>query len=461
MSKKIFVLLLMAGAVICAKAQQVTMMVASDTHVMDKSLFDIPYGEAFIKAMQQDLKVAESSQQLFEQFATIAMRERPQLLLIPGDLTKDGERASHEYMARKLKEIEAGGTKVYVIPGNHDMENPKAVRYNGTKTERVPSVSEAEFREIYKDYGYSEAVSTDSVTGSYMVYPVPGLAIVCLNTNIPNQYKSRYVHGRLFRPTLTWIERAATKARLEGRYVIAMAHHELMQHHNQEDYFAPTAMLNMERGVKNLPALKEVQETLTRSGIHLVLTGHYHIQSVTDTETLHGRLTDISTGSLAGFPSPYRRMTLNIATGKMRITSATLYGNKPSRWPATDLAMKQRDRLRYMVQLYVPKVMGQKVNMTDAYSYLAEPFNKALCALAAGDENGHQPKQVYDQCMKAFDSYACHALNYNAINLNKVRTEKNGPYQKVRDLIRSIMYNYVGTTKHINTDNTYQITLRK
>ena len=256
MSKKIFVLLLMAGAVICAKAQQVTMMVASDTHVMDKSLFDIPYGEAFIKAMQQDLKVAESSQQLFEQFATIAMRERPQLLLIPGDLTKDGERASHEYMARKFKEIEAGGTKVYVIPGNHDMENPKAVRYNGTKTERVPSVSEAEFREIYKDYGYSEAVSTDSVTGSYMVYPVPGLAIVCLNTNIPNQYKSRYVHGRLFRPTLTWIERAATKARLEGRYVIAMAHHELMQHHNQEDYFAPTAMLNMERGVKNLPALK-------------------------------------------------------------------------------------------------------------------------------------------------------------------------------------------------------------
>lgn len=461
MVKKILVLLLVMGTAICAKAQQITMMVTSDTHVMDKTLFDVPYGEAFIKAMQQDLKVAESSQQLFEQFAAIVMKERPQLLLIPGDLTKDGERASHEYIARKLKDVEATGTKVYVIPGNHDMENPLAYRYKGNKVERVATVSEAEFREIYKDFGYSEAVSMDSVTGSYMVYPVQGMAIVCLNTNIPNNNKNRYVHGRVSRNTLAWIERASAMARREGRYVIAMSHHEMMQHHNQEDYFAPTAMLNMEKGIKGLPTQKEVQETLTRSGIQMVLTGHYHIQSITDTETLYGKLTDVSTGALAGFPSPYRRMTLNMQTGKLRITSATLYGNKPSQWPTTDLAMKQRDRLRYMVQLYVPKILGKKVNMTDAYSYLAEPFNKALCALAAGDENGHQPKQVHEQCMKAFDSYVCHALNYNAINLNKVRQEKNGPYQRVSDLIRSIMYNYVGTTKHINTDNTYQLTLRK
>ncbi len=442
-------------------AQQVTMMVASDTHLMDKSLYDVPYGEAFIKAMQRDLKVAERSQQLFDQFIQKVITEKPQLLLIPGDLTKDGERVSHEYIAAKLGEVKKNGTKVYVIPGNHDMENPLAYSYHGAKSEKVPSVSEKEFQSIYSECGYSEAVTSDSLTGSYMVYPTPGLAIICINSNIPNRYKSRYVHGRLFSPTLSWIENAATMAHSERRYIIAMVHHELMQHHNQEDFFAPTAMLNMEKKVKGLPSLKTVQQTLTRSGIQMVLTGHYHIQSINTTETLYGTLTDVSTGSLSGFPSPYRNITLNTNNGKVKITSHTLHGNKTSRWPTTQLAMKQMERLKYMVQVYIPTVGGKKKNLDEAYKFLADDFNKALCALAAGDESGHQPKKVHEACMKAFDKYVLHIMNYKAIDVNKIRQEKNGPYKRVSDLIHSIMYNYVGNQKHKCSDNSYSLTLKR
>jgi len=441
------------------QAQQVSMMVISDPHVMHTSLFDVPYGEAFLQSLGRDLKVNESSQQLFDQFVEKVKAERPQLLLIPGDLTKDGERVSHDYIAKKLKEVEAAGTQVLVVPGNHDMENPLAYGYQGTKAERVPTVTETEFREIYKDFGYSEAVAMDTLTGSYIAYPVPGLAVVCLNSNIPNRLKARYVHGRLMQPLLNWMERVAGEARSAGRKVIAMCHHEVMQHHNQEDFFAPTAMTNMERGIKGLPTLKAVQETFTRSGIHLVLTGHYHIQSITDAETMHGRLTDVSTGSLAGFPSPYRRMTLNTQTGRVRITSATMFGNNPRQWPTTEMAQREMDRLRYMVQLYVPKLTGVKTDINDAYQYLATPYNKALCALAAGDETSHKPKEIYDECIDATDRYIRHALTYNAVKLNALRQQKDGPYRRASDLIHSIMYNYVGQRKHTNADNSVTLTL--
>ena len=42
-------------------------------------------------------------------------------VLIPGDMTKDGELESHKALAEKLEEFETGtGIQVLVIPGNHD-----------------------------------------------------------------------------------------------------------------------------------------------------------------------------------------------------------------------------------------------------------------------------------------------------------------------------------------------------
>lgn len=80
-------------------------------------------------------------------------------LLITGDLTNDGSRKSHEYVAAKLAEIEAEGIDVYVIPGEHD------IREGGVNT---AAVSRAVFKTIYKDFGYSEA-QQDSATASYLV----------------------------------------------------------------------------------------------------------------------------------------------------------------------------------------------------------------------------------------------------------------------------------------------------
>ncbi len=40
------------------------------------------------------------------------------VLLVAGDLTKDGARQSHEGMVEVLTQLEAAGKTVYVVPGN-------------------------------------------------------------------------------------------------------------------------------------------------------------------------------------------------------------------------------------------------------------------------------------------------------------------------------------------------------
>ena len=457
-SKRAFIIVSLLTVVLFSNAQ-IKMMVTSDPHVMARELYDVPYGEAFLEAMHHDLKVVEDSQKLFEDFCKKVISNHPDILLIPGDLTKDGEKVSHMVVAKNLDEVRKAGIKVYVIPGNHDMENPLARRYRGTEATTEPSITEKEFVDMYYDNGYSEAVMTDSLTNSYMVYPAKGLAIVCINSVIPNKYERRYVHGRISHNLLMWAAKAARNAKEDHRVVIGMMHHEILEHHNQESTFAPTAMVNMEK-IKEQPSIQEVRNALRLAGIEVVITGHYHIQSIKSVVTPHGNITDITTGSLSGFPSAYRYLDLNAEKGELKVTSANMFGTKTNKWPQTFIAKKEWDRLRYMVQLYVPKIPNRKTNMGIAYDYLAKSFDAALCALAAGDEKGHSPKNVIDACMKAFDEYVSHVLLYNFMEINNLKQDKNGPYARLRDLMTSIMYNYVGNNKNSTPDNSYKIKLQ-
>ena len=55
----------------------------------------------------------------------------PDVLIISGDLSLQGEKKSHEELAKKLDEVEKAGITVLVIPGNHDINNPSASVYSG------------------------------------------------------------------------------------------------------------------------------------------------------------------------------------------------------------------------------------------------------------------------------------------------------------------------------------------
>ena len=95
-------------------------VVLSDPHVMAPELL-VSKGYAWIKYLNGQRKMEDYSQALFDEMvARIKDEIKPDLVLITGDLTKDGERLSHAYVKGKLDELRASGIRTLVIPGNHD-----------------------------------------------------------------------------------------------------------------------------------------------------------------------------------------------------------------------------------------------------------------------------------------------------------------------------------------------------
>ena len=104
-------------------------IVLSDPHIYESTLGIT--GESFEARLQRTPLLLAESVEIFQELIGEIRREEPDFVLVCGDLTKDGERVSHERLALLLKEIEEVGVAVYVVPGNHDIDNPHAERYAG------------------------------------------------------------------------------------------------------------------------------------------------------------------------------------------------------------------------------------------------------------------------------------------------------------------------------------------
>ncbi len=278
------------------QGKDVTLFIASDIHYIDKDMYD--NGPAFRKYMQGSngrnfLYIDE----VIRAFATEVEEQKPDVLVISGDLTNNGEKINHKKVAELLKQIEdASGTKIYVIPGNHDIENPWARRFRGDKAEVAENISPEQFAEIYAEFGYGEALSRDEFTLSYLVAPSEKLWLIMLDTNLyylNTEAGSPTVGGALMVETLEWMEDCAKMARENDAEIITVSHHNLLKH-SENRFFGYTVGQN-ERAVA-------VYEKL---GIPLNLSGHIHAQSVKFHEYEGGKLYDIATGTMSSFPTRY------------------------------------------------------------------------------------------------------------------------------------------------------------
>ena len=101
-------------------AKDISIYVATDLHVMAPELI-VNEGSSWEKYIDSSHKLEDYSVGLFQSMIDSIMTQRPDIVLIPGDITKDGEKVSHEYVTRELSRLTAVGIKVYVVPGNHDI----------------------------------------------------------------------------------------------------------------------------------------------------------------------------------------------------------------------------------------------------------------------------------------------------------------------------------------------------
>ena len=105
---------LMATAMMAVKAAPVKksstmknngckMVVISDIHLLAPDLFD--NGEASQRLASGDMKLVLQSDLIMQRMVDEIIAQKPQLMLITGDLTLNGSRASHERLISHLRRM--------------------------------------------------------------------------------------------------------------------------------------------------------------------------------------------------------------------------------------------------------------------------------------------------------------------------------------------------------------------
>ena len=304
-------------------ASEIKIVVASDTHLMAPELV-IAGGAAIDNFVARDMRMIALSDELMQAWTEQVAALHPQLVLLTGDLTKDGERASHERMAEHLSRLNQAGIKALVIPGNHDISNPNAVSFDGARTVLAATVTRDEFAAIYADYGYRGNMR-DTASLSYVAEPVDGLVVIGIDSNLDrdNRLTARgdsanvYNSGGLVpESTLRWIADRANEAQAQGKQVIAMMHHHAVEHFDGEQSLLPRYV------VANADILRK---TLMSAGVHNIFTGHLHVSDVARYIADNDSITEVATGSLITYPFAYRVLTcadgqLSVGTNYLQST---------------------------------------------------------------------------------------------------------------------------------------------
>ena len=308
--KKIWTCILSFLLVAPSSVAQVQIAVVSDVHVMSPSLLKED-GKAFTEYISQDRKMLRESASLLNAFTDSILHSSVKYLLIPGDLTKDGELVSHRYLIDNcLSRLKDAGITILVVPGNHDVNNPHAVEYQGDNKTRVATISRSDFAQIYNDYGYGQAIARDTASLSYVYQLTPRLRILALDATESDQNDFNkdicVTPGRLRPATLLFIKEQLANAKKQGITVIGMMHHGLLEHWQYQNKMIPGYVID-----NNLP----IASMMYNEGLRVMLTGHSHAQDITQYKGIY----DVETGSLVSYPSPYRLIT--IQGDKMKITT--------------------------------------------------------------------------------------------------------------------------------------------
>ena len=129
------------------------LLVATDPHFIAPGLTD--HGLYFTALTENsDGKLMRYSEEIMDAFLAEAIAQKPEALLLTGDLSFNGALLSHTALAAKLRVAEAAGLRIYVLTGNHDLDNPNAARFSGAEFQRVTPASPEDFRRIYADFGF-------------------------------------------------------------------------------------------------------------------------------------------------------------------------------------------------------------------------------------------------------------------------------------------------------------------
>jgi predicted phosphohydrolase len=289
---------LLLPTVVSATAKNETplsVFIASDIHYRPLSMLG-PIGEQtglpgdpLYWYTNKDILLTYESDAILNEMLSKFEASSSNILLIPGDLSDDGYLTEHLALAEKLKKFEEKtGKKIFVINGNHDLRG----------TRHADCINLEQFKSIYADFGYDEALACDSASASYTADLGDGyrlLAIDCCNYGGDT--------GDIKPGVLSWIEQQVAAAKHDGKKLIAMTHYSVLEHFNIEGLIGNSMIIS---------DYKDISSKFADWGIKYVFTGHIHGNDISSAVSANGnKIYDIETSSLDSYPDTYRTVTFS------------------------------------------------------------------------------------------------------------------------------------------------------
>ncbi|HEY3389601.1 MAG TPA: metallophosphoesterase [Prolixibacteraceae bacterium] len=364
--------------------------VMSDIHFLDPTLMmnGAAQGTAFQSYLIPDPKLIEFSGPILIKAISEIVAAKPDILLIPGDLTKDGEEVGHQSVAKLLKQISDQGIKVFVVPGNHDINNPEAVAYDGNNSSPVASISADDFANIYSDFGYNNAISRDDNSLSYVCQPFNKIWILGIDDcKYYLNEKLAIVGGVIKDGTMEWIKERLAEAKKKNITVLAMMHHGIMEHYTGQETVDPGYVTD--NWESNADALAD-------AGLRVMFTGHYHANDITMRTKGNNVLFDIETGSLVSPPSPFR--TISMDPNTMHIDTKHITSIDATFPAGLDFVTYSNMFLSgHLDGIFTYMLTSPPYNVPSEYiTGIAPLFRNAFMAHYAGDEHITPEEQAKD-----------------------------------------------------------------
>lgn len=270
----------------------------------------------YTHALNSDRKMLTQADAICDQLIAAVRADQPDVLLISGDLTKDGEQENHRIVSAKLQQLQKDvpGLKIYLINGNHDIRNSNAEIFSTPDGVAVPATRThpQDFKAIY-DFVYSDetVIATytppegqESGSLSYVARPCEGYTVIAVDTciysvdlNDEGEDEHR-TSGAISAELEQWVLEQIIAARARGDIVMGLEHHGLVPHFTMEPDVMPMYL------VKNYD---RISEKWANAGMSIVFTGHMHALDISTMTTAIGcTLYDIETGSALSYPTPVR-----------------------------------------------------------------------------------------------------------------------------------------------------------
>ena len=429
--RKLFFFLLLLP--ILASAEHKVMVIA-DPHVIAQSL--VVEGAAFDAMMQGQRKMLHISEAAFEATIDTALLYKPELVLIPGDLTKDSELVSHDVVLTQLQRLQQAGIAVLVIPGNHDICG-NSYAYLADEVKAVEALSDDQWEDKY-NIVYGKVSAKDPLSHSFAAEPIKGVSVLGIDAS------HGAGNGYLSNATLEWLLNQADLARDKGNMVIAMCHWQLLNHVDGDGMI-------MESG--RLQDADVIRDSLMAHDVRLVLTGHMHINSIsTYRDTLlmtNDSIVEISTGSPITYPCSYRWLTISADRSNISVTTENL-----TALPGySNMTGYSYEWMQEHAKIMIPSV---SVRLFDHVEVVLEEYVTNSFGSQSSMVMG-LIKKCLPQTNEEKNALVEKHLANTIVELYLLHSDANEPMHAEADSLAQAMYNGISNMIHELTDATFKM----